>query len=71
MNEASPERVIDPVCGMTVDPRSAKGSSEFEGHPYHFCSASCKRRFDENPAAYIAPKPTQVTTIATATMIQP
>ena len=30
---------IDPVCGMTVDPASAKHTSEHAGRHWFFCSA--------------------------------
>lgn len=46
----------DPVCGMTVDPQTAKGgSSEFEGQRYYFCNSKCKIKFDQNPLQYLAP----------------
>ena len=51
----SPPRAIDPVCGMAVDPESAAGRSDFEGTTYHFCSVSCKRRFDAEPSRYLNP----------------
>src|SRR5688572_10019317 len=44
---------IDPVCGMTVDPERAAGRSEHGGKTIYFCAAGCKRRFDENPSAYL------------------
>jgi Cu+-exporting ATPase len=43
---------IDPVCGMTVDPDHAAGHSEWGGEAYHFCSKSCKAKFDADPARY-------------------
>jgi Cu+-exporting ATPase len=42
----------DPVCGMQVDEGGAAGRSEHEGRAYYFCSASCKRKFDEDPGRY-------------------
>ena len=45
--------VIDPVCGMTVDPATAKHKADYEGHPYFFCSAGCKTKFQTNPAKYL------------------
>jgi Cu+-exporting ATPase len=44
---------IDPVCGMTVDPHTAKHRSEHAGHPHYFCSAGCKTKFDANPKKYL------------------
>src|SRR5436190_7718848 len=43
----------DPVCGMKVDTRTAKNSSELDGKTYYFCSAGCKRKFDANPSGYL------------------
>ncbi|MGV9012523.1 MAG: heavy metal translocating P-type ATPase [Flavobacteriales bacterium] len=45
----------DLVCGMDVDPATAKYSSEHDGMPYYFCSASCKTKFDADPARYLKP----------------
>jgi Cu+-exporting ATPase len=49
------EQVIDPVCGMSVDPASAAGQSDYNGTTYYFCSPGCKAKFDANPAAYVEP----------------
>ncbi len=49
--------VRDPVCGMQVDPRGAAASSEHEGTTYHFCSASCQRKFAADPSAYLSAEP--------------
>jgi Cu+-exporting ATPase len=46
--------VKDPVCGMDIDPETAFGSSEYEGQTFHFCSESCKERFDADPATFAA-----------------
>jgi Cu+-exporting ATPase len=43
----------DPVCGMTVDPRTAKHRHEHQGHSYYFCSASCRSKFSADPAKYL------------------
>lgn len=42
----------DVVCGMQVDTKNAAGQSEYQGKTYYFCSPSCKRKFDANPAEY-------------------
>ncbi|MDP9190823.1 MAG: heavy metal translocating P-type ATPase [Acidobacteriota bacterium] len=47
---------IDPVCGMTVDPAHAAGSSEHGGRTIYFCSKGCKAKFDANPAAFLGEK---------------
>ena len=40
------EEFVDPMCGMTVDPARAAGTSERDGVRYHFCSHGCKQKFD-------------------------
>jgi Cu+-exporting ATPase len=46
------QRVRDVVCGMTIDPATAAGTSEYRGETYYFCAIACKQRFDEEPARY-------------------
>ncbi|HEY0439626.1 MAG TPA: heavy metal translocating P-type ATPase, partial [Xanthobacteraceae bacterium] len=50
-DEAS--RVTDPVCGMSVDPHTAKHRAEHDGRPYYFCSAGCRTKFIADPARYL------------------
>ncbi len=49
----------DPVCGMSVDPATAKFSADFEGMTFHFCCAGCRDKFQAAPADYLngAPPP--------------
>ena len=37
----------DPVCGMPVDTTGAVLKSEYQGKWFYFCSAGCKRKFEE------------------------
>ena len=48
--------VIDPVCGMTVDPLTTAHHAEHAGRPFHFCSAGCRTKFQGDPDRYLAPK---------------
>jgi Cu+-exporting ATPase len=51
----STERAVDPVCGMSVNPATAKGGSlDHGGHTYYFCNPRCRERFAANPAKYLA-----------------
>src|SRR6185437_14919390 len=53
-------RAIDPVCGMTVDPHTARNRADHRGHPYYFCSAGCRTKFIVDPPKYLgtrAPDP--------------
>jgi YHS domain-containing protein len=44
--------VKDPVCGMEVDPKKATEKSDYQGKSYFFCSAGCKKAFDNEPEKY-------------------
>jgi Cu+-exporting ATPase len=63
--DASTRLVTDAVCGMKIDPLTAKGGeTSFEGHDYFFCSSKCKAKFDLEPHAYLheASQPVAVNT---------
>ncbi|OGO21619.1 MAG: YHS domain-containing protein [Chloroflexi bacterium RBG_16_50_9] len=49
---AGGSKVIDPVCGMQVDPKTAPARSDYMGKTYYFCSPACKKSFDANPTKY-------------------
>jgi Cu+-exporting ATPase len=49
---APPKEAIDPVCGMTVDPKTAP-SADYKGKTYYFCSADEKADFAKSPEKYI------------------
>ncbi|MGJ5076664.1 heavy metal translocating P-type ATPase [Bradyrhizobium sp. SZCCHNRI1009] len=46
-------KVIDPVCGMSVDPATSKHRFEHAGHTFHFCSAGCRTKFAAEPDKYL------------------
>jgi len=48
--------VKDPVCGMSVDPHTAKHRAEHAGRTYYFCSAGCKAKFEADPERYLSPE---------------
>ncbi len=49
--------VKDPVCGMDVDPATAKHKAQHAGETYYFCSNGCRTKFEGDPAKYLSPKP--------------
>jgi Cu+-exporting ATPase len=49
-------KAIDPVCGMTVDPHTAKHRHDHLGHTYYFCSAGCRTKFITDPDKYLSPR---------------
>ena len=50
----SAEKLVDPVCGMTVTKESAAGSATYQGKTYYFCSTACKDNFTKDPQKYLA-----------------
>jgi len=43
----------DPVCGMDVDPHTAKFRAEHGGRTYYFCAAGCRTKFVADPKKYL------------------
>lgn len=44
--------VTDPVCGAQVDVEHAAGKFTYDGRTHLFCSASCRRAFEDEPWRY-------------------
>src|SRR5258705_4026535 len=51
------KEVVDPVCGMTIDPADAAGHADYKGATYYFCAESCLERFKADPERYLRPEP--------------
>src|SRR5579872_1602808 len=51
-----PTLVTDPICGMTIDPRTAAETVDRNGERYYFCHPRCARKFRGESAE--APAPT-------------
>ena len=49
--------VKDPVCGMSVNPATAKHRFQHAGKEYYFCCAGCVQKFSADPAKYLNAKP--------------
>lgn len=47
-------KATDPICKMTVEIENAAYVSEHEGRNFYFCCAGCQRKFEGNPAGYLA-----------------
>ena len=71
---AGSDGVLDPVCGMRVDPHATAHRHRHAGHTYYFCSAGCRGKFAADPATYLAsgdtppPEPVPEGTIYTCPM---
>ena len=44
---------IDPVCGMTVDEKTAQIKTDHKGTTYYFCAPGCKKAFESEPEKYL------------------
>ena len=53
MDQPTPEKVRDPVCGMSVSPATAKWKHEHAGTTYYFCNPRCSARFRAEPEKYV------------------
>src|SRR5262245_3210820 len=60
--------VTDPVCGMRVDPHTARHTDTYAGRPYHFCSARCREKFVASPDKYLAPADAQAAPVPEGTI---
>jgi Cu+-exporting ATPase len=49
--------VIDPVCGMEVQPATAAAAWDHAGTIYYFCSVACMDRFRADPQRFLASEP--------------
>ena len=58
----------DPVCGMIVDPHTAKHHHKHEEKTYYFCSAGCQAKFAAEPAKYLDPAPKQQLSVPEGTI---
>ena len=47
---------LDLVCGMKVEEEQPRFTSDYNGQTYAFCSAECRRKFDDHPDYFIQRK---------------
>jgi len=45
--------VLDPVCRMEIDQKTAKWKSEYKEKTYYLCAPMCKQKFDRTPENYV------------------
>ncbi len=48
--------MIDPVCGMEVEEKTAAARYAYDGKTYLFCSLHCLETFKKDPAKYLTPE---------------
>lgn len=49
----SHDAILDPVCGMSVDPNKTAHHFEIGHDTFHFCSAGCRTKFKAKPEQYL------------------
>jgi Cu+-exporting ATPase len=49
----SPSAVVDPVCGMHVNPVTSLHRADYRGQTYFFCSTGCRCKFVADPQCYL------------------
>ena len=47
----------DPVCGMSVNPTTAKAKLDYGGQTYYFCCPRCAEKFHAEPEKYLSTPP--------------
>jgi P-type Cu+ transporter len=61
----------DPVCGMNLNPSTAKHVYEHDGNKSYFCSSGCLEKFQANPEKYrLAPSSHEMSKHPSATGVQ-
>ena len=53
LTDLSERRVVDPVCHMQVDVKTAAAHQHFNARQYWFCSGACSERFAANPSDFV------------------
>jgi len=58
----SSDKMTDPVCGMDVNPATARFKTLYNEKEYFFCCAGCLAKFQANPEKILASPPQAMTT---------
>jgi Cu+-exporting ATPase len=66
--KAEDGKVRDPVCGMMVDPATARHKADHEGSTYYFCNPRCREKFIADPQRYLSPAPAPAETVPEGTV---
>jgi Cu+-exporting ATPase len=65
MTTSNPAPVLerDHVCGMSINPATAKHVHEYAGKNYYFCCAGCMEKFKSSPESYLNKRPSGLVTL--------
>ena len=66
-----PAKAKDPVCGMDVNPATARYQTLHNGKEYFFCSAGCQAKFQTSPERILSapPQPMRMPTTAASGLV--
>jgi Cu+-exporting ATPase len=67
MDPDTRRKVRDPVCGMMVDPASAKAKRHYGGEDYFFCNPRCAEKFEADPTKFLASRSEEARVLAPKT----
>ncbi|MGH7934935.1 MAG: heavy metal translocating P-type ATPase [Candidatus Binataceae bacterium] len=59
-DKREPAAATDPVCGMRVNPATARWRHRHAGETYYFCGEGCMKRFAAEPSKYLTKAAAQV-----------
>jgi P-type Cu+ transporter len=59
----------DPVCGMDVNPATARYKTQHNGKEYFFCCAGCQAKFQANPEKILSSPPKPMTMKMTSGLV--
>ena len=51
--KAAAKVLTDPVCGMSVDPKTSPHETTYKDELYAFCAVGCKTAFEKDPEAFL------------------
>ncbi|HEX9568206.1 MAG TPA: YHS domain-containing protein, partial [Rhodospirillales bacterium] len=54
-HDASTAAAKDPVCGMSVDPKTSRHRYDYQGQAFYFCCGGCLDKFKADPDSYLKP----------------
>jgi P-type Cu+ transporter len=57
LEKSNATAAVDPVCGMKVDPSTARFKTAYAGQEYFFCCAGCMKKFQADPQGLLAAPP--------------
>ena len=48
------EKIRDPICGTSVNPKNVNWRYKFGVQTYYFCTLDCLITFDDNPDEFVS-----------------